>query len=214
MKKIYVIDEPRNKPIYDPCTGKFLYWRLAYNVNENQTELRFFKDTLFSSGYKKLCRFQSHLQVLGDKNSETGFNKKESKIISFLKHRYSRQIQCLDDIAPVDVSDIKTVMYDTEQSKRRVEDGAVIQSMKKGDVIARYVVLVTYPGDVAARTKKKVLKLKSNNVMDVYKNKDGNTVITYVWNPRDFSEPEDSLHAAEMFHSTMVSRVTRNADGK
>ncbi|MBO4583422.1 MAG: hypothetical protein J5714_05205 [Alphaproteobacteria bacterium] len=196
----------RSKPLYDPATGKLRGWELSWNYAEPEfgcletltPASRFFEERWFRNSYKAMCQFQNRLSAT--------YSKKESYSIL-------PKIRGLDDIDPVDVSDIKTVMYDTEQSKRRVEDGAVIQSMKKGDVIARYVVLVTYPGDIAVRTKKKVLKLKSNNVIDVYKNKDGNTVITYAWNSRDFLEPEDSLHAAEMFHSTMVSRVARSADG-
>ena len=69
MRKIFVIGEPRSKPIYD-CMGRLLYWRLAYNINENQTELRYFKNTLFSRGYTKLCRFQQRLVLKQNENTK------------------------------------------------------------------------------------------------------------------------------------------------
>jgi len=69
MGKIYIIDQPRSKPIYDN-KGRFLYWRLAYNVNDNQTELRYFKNTLLSRGYQKLCRFQQRLVLKQNENNK------------------------------------------------------------------------------------------------------------------------------------------------
>lgn len=59
MRKIVIIDKPRCVPVYDDETGKFLYWRMWYNISENVVQFRHFKNTLFSSAYKKMCRFQT-----------------------------------------------------------------------------------------------------------------------------------------------------------
>ena len=95
--------------------------------------------------------------------------------------------------------------YDYLTTVLLIKDG---KNLKKGDVIAGYIVIVTYPGHIS----RKRSRLKFSNVIDGYKNEDGNTVITYAWKTSDFVDPKDSLHAAEMFHSTMVTRVSRNAN--
>lgn len=69
MKKIMIIGQPRCKPIYDEYTNKFLCWRLSYHTSENSVEVRFFKNTLFSRAYKKMCRFQT--RFLRQQNENT-----------------------------------------------------------------------------------------------------------------------------------------------
>jgi len=59
MKKIMIVGQPRCLPVYNDLTGRLMGWRLAYNTGDNQTELRYFRNSLFSNGYKKMCRFQT-----------------------------------------------------------------------------------------------------------------------------------------------------------
>lgn len=70
MKKIFIVNQPHSVPVYDDKTGKFLYWRMWYNINENVIQFRHFKNTLLSRGYKKMCRFQRHLVVKQNENTK------------------------------------------------------------------------------------------------------------------------------------------------
>ena len=60
MKKIVVIDQPRCKPVYDKNMN-LLHWQMTYKLGENVTETRYFRNTLFSRGFKKMCRFKNRL---------------------------------------------------------------------------------------------------------------------------------------------------------
>lgn len=70
MRKIVIIDKPRCVPVYDDETGKFLYWRMWYNINENVVQFRHFKNTFLSRGYKKMCRFQQRLVLKQNENNK------------------------------------------------------------------------------------------------------------------------------------------------
>ncbi len=69
MKKIMIIGQPRSYPVYNDLTGKLMGWQLAYDISDNQTELRYFMNSLFSNGYKKMCRFQT--RYLKQQNENT-----------------------------------------------------------------------------------------------------------------------------------------------
>jgi hypothetical protein len=69
MKKIMIIGQPRCCPVYNDLTGKLMGWQLAYDISDNQTELRYFMNSLFSNGYKKMCRFQT--KYLKQRNENT-----------------------------------------------------------------------------------------------------------------------------------------------
>ncbi len=70
MKKIVIIEQPRCSPVYDKKTNNFLYWWLTYKTAENVEETRYFRNTLLSRGYKKMCRFQRHLVVKQNENTK------------------------------------------------------------------------------------------------------------------------------------------------
>ena len=124
----------------------------------------------------------------------------------------------VDDIDPIDVSDIQTVILNTELQKSRLEKAPVTQIIKKGDVIARYIVAVTYPGDLMAGFNRilailpiqRLVSFKSGDIETIYQNSNGNTVVMHSWSPSKFIAPEDSIHAAEMFHATAVARVKQD----
>ena len=131
----------------------------------------------------------------------------------FWKLFRGRDILDVGNIDPIDVSGIKTVIFNTETRKSRIEDTHIMQIMKKGDIIARYFVKVVYPGDLMAGFSKIqafVLGFKSRDAGNVYLNSNGNTVIMRTWSPRDFIAPEDSLYAAEMFLATVVTRIAQD----
>ncbi len=67
-QKIFIIGEPSCKPVYDE-NMHLLHWELKYKTSNNVTETRYFRDTLLSRGYKKMCRFQT--RFLRQQNENT-----------------------------------------------------------------------------------------------------------------------------------------------
>jgi len=187
------VKDVKLEPVYDSKTNRFCGWRLSWNWAEPEfgcletptPESRFFKAKLFRNSYKAMSRFVQRMPE---------------------PHR-KKLIEVTNNVVPIDVSNIKTVMYNTEQKKSRIEESAVILSKKNGDIIARYIIMTTYPGNLTPK-----LIGYPHDIMDVHNNTFGDTVITYVWNPSKFIEPIDALHAAEMCHATLVGRVEQNVN--
>lgn len=69
MKKTFSVGEPLSFPVYDKDVTKLLYWKLIYKTSDNVEVTRYFRNTLFSSAYKKMCRFQT--RYLKQQNENT-----------------------------------------------------------------------------------------------------------------------------------------------
>lgn len=70
MQKIVIIDMPRTFPVYDYNKNKLLHWELIYKTSDNVEVTKYFRNTLLSRAYKKMCRFQRHLVLKQNENTK------------------------------------------------------------------------------------------------------------------------------------------------
>ena len=70
MKKIEVLTKPNETPIYDKATGRFLGWRLAYDMVGPISALSYFFESGMGSSYKRMCRFKKKLQLVSNENNK------------------------------------------------------------------------------------------------------------------------------------------------
>lgn len=67
MKKTLIIGEPWSFPVYNEDVTKLLHWKLIYKTSDNVEVTKYFRNTLFSRAYKKMCRFQTrYLQQINE----------------------------------------------------------------------------------------------------------------------------------------------------